>query len=217
MFEDLGLQYEDVRYTADEVPAVQEELVSSGAILFGELPVVVVNGQTISQTFAIFRYFARVFGDPSVSSSYVFLFMFESNWSSSLISFFCYCLPRATDLYGSTQDEQYTLDLTLSAFLDVQDVVAVLWSNNETAKELFWKEKAGKVLTLLDKLYSANGGPYVLGEKISFVDFAGHLVIAKCSEDPGFHDTYKSLSAFLKAFHSRPKIAAYLASDRVPK
>ena len=107
--------------------------------------------------------------------------------------------------------------MTVDAFLDVQSDITVLWDGDAAAQELFWKEKAGKVLTLLDKLFGANGGPYILGEKISFVDFAGHLVIAKCSEAPGFHDAYKSLSAFLKAFHSRPKIAAYLASDRVPK
>ena len=88
LFEELGLEYEDVRYTEAEWPAVKEEMLSSGASLFGQLPVVVVNGKTLTQSFAIFRYFARIFGDSSFTSLSFFLFTLCSDLTGSSSSSF---------------------------------------------------------------------------------------------------------------------------------
>ena len=105
IFEDLGLKYEDVRYSHAEWPAVKQEMLSSGASLFGQLPVVVVNGKTLTQSFAIYRYFARIFGIgdiptviPSVLPS---LSVFFSTQPFPLILFVCLFFVFFSPLFTS--------------------------------------------------------------------------------------------------------------------
>ena len=62
LFEDQGVKYEDVRVAGADWPALKQSLIESGENVYGQLPVVVLGNKTFAQSFAIFRYFARVYG-----------------------------------------------------------------------------------------------------------------------------------------------------------
>lgn len=62
MFEDQGIKYEDIRIAPVEWPAVKKQLIESGENPVGQVPVVIVNKKVLTQSSAIFRYFARIYG-----------------------------------------------------------------------------------------------------------------------------------------------------------
>jgi len=62
IFEDQGITYNDVRIPRESWPALKKELVESGRNPSGQLPIVEIGGQTLSQSFSIHRFFARIFG-----------------------------------------------------------------------------------------------------------------------------------------------------------
>lgn len=74
LFEDQGIEYEDVRIQREDWPQTKANLVSTGENPFGQLPVVTLGDKTLLQSFAISRYFARIFGNFFLNfiSLYVF-------------------------------------------------------------------------------------------------------------------------------------------------
>jgi len=123
------------------------------------------------------------------------------------------------DLYGSNAEEKYKIDVIAEGYLDwVRDATAI-FSGTEEAKQLFWKEKSPAILGRIDKVLAKfKADPYVLGEKLSWVDALMFYLVGRCKpEMPDVAEKYHHLGAIYTAFGSRPNIAAYLASDRVPK
>ena len=62
IFEDQGVKYEDVRVAFPDWAALKQKLVESGDNVYGQLPVVVLGDKTLAQSFAINRYFAKIYG-----------------------------------------------------------------------------------------------------------------------------------------------------------
>lgn len=183
LFEDQGVKYEDVRVDQKEWPALKQELISSGANIWGQLPVVVLNGKTMPQSYAIYRYFARIY-----------------------------------ELYGSNPEEQYIIDMTIDGVQDAARDAGVLFGNDEAAKAAYWKDKCPAHLNKLDQVVGKQGGPYVLGKKFSLADLCVFRYVDQSKVGiPKLVETYKALGAVDKAVSSRPNIAAYLSSNRLPK
>jgi len=123
-----------------------------------------------------------------------------------------------TDLYGSSADEQYTVDLAMEGVIDAGRDAMVLFGSDEDAKATYWKEKCPAHLERIEKVVGKQGGPFVLGSKFSVADLVvfGFLDRSRAGI-PNLNDTYRHLAALDGAVRARPNIAAYLASDRVPK
>jgi glutathione S-transferase len=67
----------------------------------------------------------------------------------------------------------------------------------------------------LDKFYAENSGPFLLGERITYADFAVYQSIDNDSQIGALPDALpERLTEFKTAFEGRPRIAAYLASRR---
>lgn len=62
LFEDAGIAYVDVRYSFEEFPKVKQDKFINGLNPTGNVPVVELNGKTLTQSYAILRHFARVLG-----------------------------------------------------------------------------------------------------------------------------------------------------------
>ena len=62
LFEDQEVKYEDVRVVREQWPALKQGLIESGDNVYGQLPVVVLGDKTLAQSFAINRYFAKIYG-----------------------------------------------------------------------------------------------------------------------------------------------------------
>lgn len=183
MFIDQDIDFEDRRITWEEWPALKKTLVDSGLNPSGQLPIVELNGKTLSQSSALLHYFGK-----------------------------------NLDLCGSTPEEAYIVDHCFACNEDLIKDVDVLWHGNEEAKRIFREEKAPRHQKILNQIVATRGGPFVLGEKISYVDYV-LLVSAFYSidEDPEYATKNPALGALIKALSARPKVAAYLASGRLPK
>ncbi|GMF75371.1 unnamed protein product [Aspergillus oryzae] len=108
------------------------------------------------------------------------------------------------------------------------------WVANLTEKsEKYKNEVAPEYYNLLDQYYRDQAGPYLLGNSVTYVDFAvyqsidndertGTLPVCPCSaiHDPKLILSFQSslpesLIKFREAFEQRPNIAAYLKATRL--
>jgi len=94
----------------------------------------------------------------------------------------------------------------------------VIFGRDEEAKKVYYAEKAPLTLEKLDKVVAKHGGPFVLGKTFSFVDLSYYLVIDRhLTQMPELMERFPHLGFLHAAVIARPNIAAYLASNRVPK
>jgi len=183
LFEDQGVKYEDKRVAKEEWVELKKNLVESGDNIFGQLPVLVINGKTYVQSYAIFRY-----------------------------------IGNHLDIYGSNLEERYQIDMFAEGLTDLVREMVVLFGNNDEAKQLFWKDKFPLHAGNLDKVLANNGGPFVLGTKFSWIDAVAFNLVSRVLPDVAdVKEKYPHFGKLHAAVAARPNIAAYLASDRVPK
>ena len=94
----------------------------------------------------------------------------------------------------------------------------VIFGRDEEAKKVYYAEKAPLTLEKLDKVVAKHGGPFVLGKTFSFVDLTFYMFIERhLPQVPNFVERFPHLGFLHAAVIARPNIAAYLASDRLPK
>ncbi|GMG07119.1 unnamed protein product [Aspergillus oryzae] len=122
---------------------------------------------------------------------------------------------------GETNAEKFLVD-------------AFQWVANLTEKsEKYKNEVAPEYYNLLDQYYRDQAGPYLLGNSVTYVDFAvyqsidndertGTIPVCPCSaiHDPKLILSFQSslpesLIKFREAFEQRPNIAAYLKATRL--
>ncbi|KAJ6786110.1 hypothetical protein PWT90_02466 [Aphanocladium album] len=110
---------------------------------------------------------------------------------------------------GTTNEEKYLVDLVADIYIDWRSQwVAQLGTKtdkykNETAPE-YYKIVAG--------YYAKHGGPYLLGQTITYADFAVYQSIdndTKIGTLPA--ELPEEITKFKQAFEARPRVAAYLA------
>jgi len=124
----------------------------------------------------------------------------------------------APGLYGTCISEEYYVDMAQDGLIDAGRDWAPLFGSDEEAKKTYFAEKAPPNLEKLEKVVAKHGGPFILGNTFSFVDL-GYFVYYErhLNGVPDIKSKYPHLGALHKAVQARPNIAAYLASDRLPK
>ncbi|KAH6606924.1 glutathione s-transferase chloride channel [Trichoderma cornu-damae] len=116
---------------------------------------------------------------------------------------------------GETNHEKYQIDAVSDIYVDWRARwVASLSGVTDDYKKNFLPQ----YYNIIAEYYSENKGPYLLGDKISYADFAVYQSIdnderigALPSELP------KAVQKFREAFEARPSIAAYIEENRVKK
>jgi len=213
LFEDQGIKYEDIRIHHASWAAEKAHLLESGASLYGQLPVVILDGVTLNQTLAILRFFARIYGQIVFSPSKQAYHWLTFSPSFSTIT--------SLGLYGSNVLEAYVVDQAIDGFGDVMKEAVVLFGKDpkdEALRAAYIAKEGPEQLILLSKIISAKGGPFLLGDKLSFPDLVLFSLLDLFRPHfPNMEETYKPLGTFIRAVGARPRIAAYLASGRVPK
>jgi glutathione S-transferase len=187
LFEEAGIEYKEERFTrADWYGSIKEKYQQSGISPYGQVPIVSYNGQHMPQSEAIIRYFANKNG-----------------------------------LYGKNDEEQYKCDMIAAGTMDWRRSYVQLVYSDEFDKnlDLYVSQALAQWISNFEKLLSSvdNGENYFCGRELLFCDLLVFDLLelnlrlaAKCL------DNAPKLAAFHKRVAARPRIAAYLASDRVP-
>ncbi|KAJ3499589.1 hypothetical protein NLG97_g205 [Lecanicillium saksenae] len=110
---------------------------------------------------------------------------------------------------GTTNEEKYLVDLVADIYIDWRSQwVAQLGTKTDKYKN----ETAPEYYKVVAEYYAKNGGPYLLGNTITYADFALYQSIdndSKIGTLPA--ELPKEITKFKEAFEARPRVAAYLA------
>jgi glutathione S-transferase len=131
-------------------------------------------------------------------------------------------LARKHNLCGADERERIRCDIVEEAFVDAQSAVGGFYWHPEFAKKRDEFE-AGALPDFLAKLQrlleqNGDGNGYWVGDKLTLADFvAWHALDYVRPFSQRTLDRFGKLNAFKQRFETRPRIAAYLRSDRRPK
>lgn len=131
-------------------------------------------------------------------------------------------LGRKLDLYGDSALEHVQCDLVQESFVDAQSSLAELyWSPDfENLRRDYEKTVLPALLAELQDLYcsNSNNSGFWVGTRLSYVDFiAWHFLDFVRPFSLRTLNEFEQLVKFKQRMESRPRISAYLKSDRRPK
>lgn len=121
---------------------------------------------------------------------------------------------------GANDEENHLLDVYSDMVTDWGNkwALAVFVLGGGEALEKHGREDVPKLYkTWNDVLSDAPNGPYLLGDRVSYADFAlYHILEDDKSSDllTTKADDYPRIHAFMKEMESRPKLSKYFATDR---
>ena len=108
--------------------------------------------------------------------------------------------------------------MALEGGLDFQRDYFTAAQKGDEGKKAFFAEKAPQHFAKLDKVIAKHGGPFLLGSRISVVDYIYfNYTEFAAKELPNLHEIAPHFAQLRKAFVERPNVAAYLASGRRPE
>jgi glutathione S-transferase len=130
-------------------------------------------------------------------------------------------LARKHNLYGDNEHERIRCDIVEEAFVDAQNNIGgFCWRPDFTQQRANYEATQlpalmGKLQTLLD--LNRNGTGWWVGDRLSYVDFlAWHFLEYVRALSPANLDRFERLKAAKLRLETRPRIAAYLKSERRP-
>ncbi|EED19360.1 glutathione S-transferase, putative [Talaromyces stipitatus ATCC 10500] len=128
------------------------------------------------------------------------------------ISILRYLARELNDYDGQTSLEKYVVDAVADIYIDWRSQ----WvANLMNASEDYKNKSTPKYYSILSHYYSQHDGPFLLGDRITYADFAVYQSIDNDEKTGTLPETLPSvLVAFKKAFESRPGVKAYLESGR---
>ncbi|KAI9340952.1 hypothetical protein BD770DRAFT_330419 [Pilaira anomala] len=184
LLEDAGIDYEYIRYTFEEWAVEKKRLVTEEKIPDPTLPFIRVND-------------GKYYGKTMPTARF---------------------LSRKLGKYDGANEDQVQL---LEAHSDIINDWILRWVNveffNPTDTKLkTYKEEVGpEYAHIANKILSdSTEGPYILGESISYVDFALFHILEDDKYANYSADTHPHIVSFVNAIKNRPNLKNYLASDR---
>jgi glutathione S-transferase len=154
---------------------------------FGQMPLYQEGELVIPQSHAIYRYLARKYG-----------------------------------LYGQDERERVRCDIVEEVFVDAQNVLGGFFWHAKFAelRSDFERTRLPELLAGLERLLAENDGgrSFWVGQSLSYVDFcAWHFLDYVRAFSQAALERFPLLHAFKQRIEARPRIAAYLASERRPR
>ncbi|KAJ4012698.1 hypothetical protein NW752_008415 [Fusarium irregulare] len=110
---------------------------------------------------------------------------------------------------GQTSEDKYLTDLVSDIYVDWR----AQWVRNlkEGPRAEYKETAAPQYYNLIGKYYSDREGPYLLGDEISYTDFAVYVSIDNDARTKTLPENLpESLLKFKAAFEARPKLAEYI-------
>jgi glutathione S-transferase len=188
--EELGIQYEDVRFSSEDWPQQKAEGIANGIYPFGQLPSVSIGNKHLVQSLAILKYLGRKYGMYGTNED-------EQTQMDIVLG----GLEDLRSKYGAlvydaqfmTKREKYTRE-TLPEWLRYFEA-------------LLTKNGAGRGVN-----------SYFVGPSLSVVDlYAFDVFSLQLGLDPSCMVQFPLLNSFFYTTATRPNIAAYLQSNRRPR
>ncbi|KAJ5590222.1 glutathione S-transferase [Penicillium hetheringtonii] len=112
---------------------------------------------------------------------------------------------------GETNWDKYVVDAVSDIYVDWR----AKWVANLSEKKPEYKDQiAPEYYNLVAQYYSATPGPYLLGDKVTYVDFAVYQSIDNDRRTGTLPSTLpESLLKFKSEFETRPNIAEYIKQN----
>ncbi|GMS93842.1 hypothetical protein PENTCL1PPCAC_16017, partial [Pristionchus entomophagus] len=173
------IPFEDVRISLHDWPSLKS------TTPFGQMPLLEVDGQSLPQSFAIFRYLAKQFGFSGDSP-------FESAWVDALADqhadYFREILPVLLTIWGFTQGDRMAL---------VKEVAT-------PARD--------KYFPLLEKIAKDNGlNGHFVGDSLTWVDLLIAEHVGSINQHlPGFLSAYPSVIKTVNKITSTPRLKEWI-------
>lgn len=132
-------------------------------------------------------------------------------------------LGRKHNLLGTDEPTRIRCDVAIEAFRDLGQrmatVFGALTTMSEDARAAFIEKDLHEQVAMLEAHYQSNPdkGGYWAGPSLTIADFAAyHAIEGVENRFPKIIEKSGHLTAFLDFFAARPRIKAYLESDRRP-
>jgi len=126
-------------------------------------------------------------------------------------------IARTNNLVGKTEEEQVRADMAEQQLVDFRSAfVPMCYNPNfETLKVDYLANLEGKLKVFSDLLGT---NPYFAGPNVTYVDFLIYEMLDQHKYlDPNVLDKFANLKEFHARIEERPRIAAYLKSDKYLK
>ncbi|KAG8357047.1 hypothetical protein FVEN_g4930 [Fusarium venenatum] len=112
---------------------------------------------------------------------------------------------------GQTSQDKYLVDAMADIYIEWRSGWA---SNLSNASEDYKNKTVPKYYDLLEKYYSEREGPYLLGDEVSYADFAVYMSIDNDTRTKTIPSKIPDVLLKLKeAFENRPNIAEYIKQE----
>lgn len=171
-FHELKIEYKDVFYNYGEEWDQKKDQLQLN--LTGTLPVLEIDGHSLSQHLPILRYLSR----------------------------------RAGSYDGETNFDQFLVDAVSDVYVDWR---AEWVANLGEVSEKYKTETVPRALRVLESYYKQASGPYLLGDKVTYADFAVYQIIDNDACTGAKPEIPEALSKLMDAMKSRPNIKEYIA------
>lgn len=187
--EPIRLLLEEVGVTYEDVQINNDDWPARrGLTPFGRMPVYREGDLEIPETYAILNYLGRRHG-----------------------------------LLGTDEQARIRCDVAIEAFRDLGQrmatVFGALTTLSEEARAAFIEKDLPEQIAMIEAYYVSNPNKngYWAGSSLTIVDVAAfHSIEGIKNQFPKILERFEGLGAFLDSFAARPKIKAYLDSDRRP-
>ncbi|KAI8636871.1 glutathione S-transferase [Parasitella parasitica] len=91
---------------------------------------------------------------------------------------------------------------------------AYFWNPNEETIQKYESVQINQAYDDFENILVTNGGPYLLGNTITYPDFALFHMIEDDGTAAARSSTHPHVAAFIKEMQNRPNLKAYLKTDR---
>ncbi|KAL8909667.1 MAG: hypothetical protein Q9171_004938 [Xanthocarpia ochracea] len=188
MCEDAGIAYIDIRYSFEEYPDYKKTVIVEKNPT-ANVPILELDGKTLTQSYAILRRFARQLGKYDGETEE------EKYWADAMCDIaidWRYSFVSA--FFSPNKEETYP-------------------KHQQTDRRRFLKA----LETHLTRHESSLQGPYVVGEKFTYADMVIYQILhdENLTQD-GMKDLqeYPRLKQLADAVENRPNVKAFRESDR---
>jgi glutathione S-transferase len=119
-----------------------------------------------------------------------------------------YLSRRAGGYDGETNYEKFIVDAVSDVYIDYR---AAWVASLSGVTDEYKNEIVPRAIRVFDSYYKENGGPYLLGDKVTYADFAVYQILDNDNCTGAKPDLPESLTKLMEAMKNRPNLKDYLA------